>query len=206
MSISGADTMLVSGDTRPSDTEGVESVDMALFDTLARRYYASLYRYALSLTRCPDQASDLTQETMVRAFRRFGTYDRSRPFLYWLRRVAYHVFLDSLRLHRPPATVSLDALRELSDGNTPIAADVPDHTYNPEQILMHRTLEEWLDRSIRALPRDFRDALILCDVAGLSYREIAGALGCQIGTVSSRVHRARHLLRQALCKHVAVPS
>ncbi|MCS6775583.1 MAG: sigma-70 family RNA polymerase sigma factor [Chloroherpetonaceae bacterium] len=206
MSILGVDTALVSEEARLSDPNAAAPVDIALFDTLARRYYAALYRYALSLTRCPDQASDLTQETMVRAFRRFGTYDRSRPFLYWLRRVAYHVFLDNLRLHRPPATVSLDALRELPDGNAPMVADVPDHTYNPEQILMHRTLEEWLDRSIRALPRDFRDALILCDVAGLSYREIAGALGCQIGTVSSRVHRARHLLRQALCEHAAVPS
>lgn len=182
--------------SRMPDT--LSAAEVSHFDTLARRYYDPLYRYALSLTRCPEKAGDLTQDTLVRAFRRFETYDKSRPFLHWLRRVAYHVFLDGLRLNRPVATVSLDELREQNSNDIPTAPQVPDNTYNPEQLLMQHTLEEWLDRPIRALPRDFRDALMLCDVEGLSYKEIAGALGCQVGTVSSRVHRARHLLRTAI--------
>lgn len=178
--------------------ETLSPADAAHFDALARRSYEPLYRYALSLTRCPEKASDLTQDALIRAFRRFETYDKARPFLHWLRRVAYHVFLDGLRLNRPVATVSLDELQEPSGSDAPAPPQVPDNTFNPEHILMQQTLEEWLDRPIRALPRDFRDALMLCDVEGLSYKEIAGTLGCQVGTVSSRVHRARHLLRTAI--------
>jgi RNA polymerase sigma-70 factor (ECF subfamily) len=170
----------------------------ARFDDLLHTHYLRTYRFAYRLTGNRSDAEDLTQDTFIRAHRAFHCYDPQRPFERWLHRIAYRLFLDNLRRQRLPKMFSLDAFRENQRGEASISPEIPDPDSNPENIVLDAILDERLARAVRALPGAFRTAVTLCDIEGMSYEEAAEIMDCSLGTVRSRLHRGRHLLRNAL--------
>lgn len=166
----------------------------ARFDAEAVVHLRAVYNAALRLTRDPERARDLTQESMLRAFRAFDTYQTGTNARAWLLKVVYSVFVNQYHQgRRTPATESIEAL-EMQHGFEPAAPSAP--TADPWQP------EGWTEPIVRdaldRLPDDFRTAVLLVDVEELSYEEAATVMGCAVGTVRSRLFRARRLLAAAL--------
>ena len=154
----------------------------------------SLYHTALRLTRHRTEAEDVVQETFLHAFRAFDTFERGTNCRAWLFTILRHVFLNRARR----------AGREVLDGDTTwmeapggAAAEWP-ASHDPEEEYLHTVLHGDVDRALRALPLAYREAVILADLEGLTYKEVAQALGCPVGTVMSRLSRGRARLRRAL--------
>ncbi len=166
----------------------------AEFDRLVERYHKQAYNIAYRMTGNHADAEDLTQEAFVRAFRFFGNYRRDWPFDNWLYKIMSNLFVDDLR-RRPKAHVqSLDQPLDLS-GSGEVYLEIPDSGSNPERLIMSHELDERIQRALNGLPNDFRMTVILADIEGLSYEEISAAMKCSLGTVRSRLHRGRKLLR-----------
>jgi RNA polymerase sigma-70 factor (ECF subfamily) len=143
---------------------------------------------AYRLTGNEADAHDLVQEVLLRVRRGLETY-RPGSMEGWLSRITTNAFLDDVRRRKRRPTVALpeDADRVLVDRDA-----------DPEEVLASTTLSADIQAALRTLPEDFRVAVVLCDVVGLQYDEIAEDLGIPIGTVRSRIHRGRAQLREAL--------
>ena len=173
----------------------------AEFDRLVERYHKQAYNIAYRMTGNHADAEDLTQEAFVRAFRFFGNYRRDWPFDNWLYKIMSNLFVDDLR-RRPKAHLqSLDQPLDLS-GSGEVYLEIPDSASNPERMVMSHELDERIQRALNSLPNDFRMTVVLADIEGLSYEEISAAMKCSLGTVRSRLHRGRKLLRAkiAVCE------
>jgi RNA polymerase sigma factor (sigma-70 family) len=157
------------------------------WDEVVRTHSPRVYRLAYRLTGNRADAEDLTQEVFVRVFRALDTY-RPGTFEGWLHRITTNLFLDGARRR---ARIRFEALPE-------DAERVPGRERSPEQAYSDDNLDGDVQRALDALPPDFRAAVVLCDIEGLSYEEIAATLGVKLGTVRSRIHRGRTLLRDAL--------
>jgi RNA polymerase sigma factor (sigma-70 family) len=157
------------------------------WDEVVRTHSARVYRLAFRLTGNRADAEDLTQEVFVRVFRALDNY-RPGTFEGWLHRITTNLFLD---LARRRARIRFEALPE-------DAERVPGRERSPEQVFHDDNFDDDVQRALDALPPDFRAAVVLCDIEGLSYEEIAATLGIKLGTVRSRIHRGRTLLREAL--------
>jgi len=165
------------------------------WDEVVRTHSGRVYRLAYRLTGNRHDAEDLTQEVFVRVFR---SLDRYRPgtFEGWLHRITTNLFLD---LARRRQRIRFDALPE-------DAERIPGRERSPEQAYADDHLDDDVQAALDALPPDFRAAVVLCDVEGLSYEEIAATLGVKLGTVRSRIHRARGQLRDALAHRAPGPA
>ncbi len=167
------------------DTEEQEPVPD--WEEVARNYGRFLYTVAFRLSGNHDDAQDLAQEVLLRVRRGLETY-RPGSMEGWLSRITTNVFLDEVRRRRrrPQDALPADPDRVLPPAPS---ADV---------ALAERALPDDVQAAISALPDEFRVAVVLCDVAGRSYQEISDALGVPMGTVRSRIHRGRALLRNVL--------
>jgi len=166
------------------------------FDELVHRHHKQAYNIAYRMTGNHADAEDLTQEAFIRAFRFFGQYKRELPFDSWLYKIMSNVFVDTLR-RRPKAHIrSIDAPVATEDGEAMI--EIPDDSPGPEDALLSEQMDSRIQGALNSLPEDFRLAVIYADVEGLSYEEIADAMRCSIGTVRSRLHRGRKMLRERL--------
>ena len=166
----------------------------AEFDRLVERYHKQAYNIAYRMTGNHADAEDLTQEAFVRAFRFFGNYRRDWPFDNWLYKIMSNLFVDDLR-RRPKAHLqSLDQPLDLS-GSGEVYLEIPDAGANPERMVMSHELDEHIQHALNGLPNDFRMTVVLADIEGMSYEEISIAMKCSLGTVRSRLHRGRKLLR-----------
>lgn len=177
--------------------------DRAEFDILVHRCHRQAYNVAYRLTGNHADAEDLIQESFLRAYRFFDRYNREMPFENWLYRIMSRVFIDELR-KRPK--LKLQSLSQpISCGinsESDVMLEIPDSESDPEQILVSASLEENLQNALNALPDDFRVAVIMADIEGLSYEEIASAMHCSLGTVRSRLHRGRKMVRQFMNAHL----
>jgi RNA polymerase sigma-70 factor (ECF subfamily) len=174
----------------------------------ARRKFESLrfdterraYSMALQLTRNPTEAEDLVQETFLKAWRGFDSYVPGRPFLNWLLRIMQRAFLDSKRRENPVRKAeSLNAMVSPSDGEVQ-EIPIPDDARNAEEEALLAEFSEELKAALKDLPEVYRSAIVLCDIEGQSYAEIADQQNTTIGTVRSRIHRGRKLLRDIVHK------
>lgn len=182
----------------PENNLALSMQDSHTLNTLTRQNYPALYQYACRLTGNSTQAEDITQEALLRACRGFRHYDPARPFRQWLFRIAHNLYVDSIRARKMPLPVSLDAMLESDAGDSPISIEIADSSHDPQRALLEHTLDERLEQALNDLPQEFRSAIILCDMEGMSYEEVSVRLNCSIGTVRSRIHRGRKLLRRAL--------
>lgn len=166
----------------------------ARFDAECVVHLRAVHGAAWRLTRDTDRARDLTQDVMLRAFRAFDTFTPGTNARAWLLRIAYSVFVNQYHHdRRVPATQSIEAL-EMQHGFEPAAPAVaPVDPWQPEGWT-EPAIREALDR----LPGEFRTAVLLVDVEELSYEEAASVMACAVGTVRSRLFRARRLLAASL--------
>jgi RNA polymerase sigma-70 factor (ECF subfamily) len=178
--------------------------DLKRFQDMVGDTKRRAYTMALQLTRNPSDAEDLMQDTYVKAWRGFDTYMPGRPFLNWLLRIMQRAYLDARRRDNPIRKAeSLNSMVSPSDGEVqelPIADDGP----APDERVMSEEFRVALMAALDELPEVYRSAIVLCDLESLSYSEIADRQGTTIGTVRSRIHRGRRLLRDLLVKNGAV--
>ena len=160
-----------------------------MFEQLAMPLFERLYNFAHWLTQNRDDAEDLVQETYAKALKGFPSFQPGTNFKAWIFRILRNTFLNS-RTGLKAATVSLDPADE--------DADLPAEHQTPETILLERSSRETLRSAIEELPVAYREVLLLCEVEEMSYQEIASTVGIPIGTVMSRLSRARRRLRQAV--------
>jgi RNA polymerase sigma-70 factor (ECF subfamily) len=180
---------------------GDDSEVLLLFESLVRQYQEPIYRVAYRLTGNHEDAQDLVQDALIEAYQSFGRFERGTHFDRWVYRIMSNTNIDKMR-RRPKVQIeSLDAPVTLDDG-TGIERDVADETQDPERRLLQRLLEEPLQRALDALPQEFRSVVVLSDMEGMSYEEISITLKCPVGTVRSRLHRGRNLLRKMLGPHL----
>ncbi len=175
--------------------------ERAAFAELMRRYQSQVDRVLYHLA--PDWAdrADLAQEVWIRVFRNIGRLQDPSKFRGWLSRIATNLFYDELRKRkRVVSPLSLDAPRTLDDGEMDweIAGDTP----GPEEELTTREFYEQLRSAIADLPEVFRTTIILREIEGLAYEEIAEITGVSLGTVKSRIARARSRLQTQLQTYV----
>ncbi|WP_120520001.1 RNA polymerase sigma factor SigE [Arthrobacter celericrescens] len=178
--------------TTAAETTGAEQATTEWvapsWEEVVENHSAKVFRLAYRLTGNKFDAEDLTQEVFVRVFRSLenfkpGTLDG------WLHRITTNLFLDQARRK---SRIRFDALAEDAESR------LPGHEPGPEQSFELNNLDLDVQRALEELPPDFRAAVVLCDLEGLSYDEVAEALGVKLGTVRSRIHRGRTMLREKL--------
>lgn len=182
-SVTAADAVALSG-TAAFDA-GLDA--MPSWSDLVAEHADSVYRLAFRLSGNQHDAEDLTQETFMRVFRSLDRY-QAGTFEGWLHRITTNLFLDLAR-HR--SKIRMEALPE--DYDRVAGTDM-----TPEQAYSVANLDPALQQALDELSPDFRVAVVLCDVVGMSYDEIAETLGVKMGTVRSRIHRGRSQLKTAL--------
>jgi RNA polymerase sigma-70 factor (ECF subfamily) len=170
----------------------------AEFEQLVSRTQRQAYNMAYRMTGNRDDAEDLTQEAYLRAYRSFDKYDRALPFENWFFRILSNLFVDRLRRRPKQTPLSLSQSMSNAEGDDDFTLELPDEESNPEHQLMKDIVDERLQKALASMPKEFRNAVLLCDVEGLSYEEIAVAMGTSIGTVRSRIHRGRLMLRKRM--------
>jgi len=177
---------------------------LANFESLVLAHQRALYHFALRLTGNEQDAEDLFQESLLRAFRSFDRFTTGTAFDRWVFRIIYHLFVDGYR-HRRRAQVRITSLDEpIATEDSDIQREIPDVRFLPEDLALTREFRDELKIALTSLPSEFRTAVVLCDVQGLSYEEIAQIMGCSIGTVRSRIHRGRRQLRERLSPYLSV--
>lgn len=184
-------------DTLDETPAAEETPRSAEYEQLVLEHVDMLYAVALSLTRNPTDAEDLTQNTLVKALRfhekfREGTYIKA-----WLLTILRNTFINEYRRRaRRPAMVELTGAEAAPETGPERDAAVPVQGPAAEELL--ELLDDDVRNAIEALPSDFRQAVVMADLEERSYKEIADAMGCPIGTVMSRLFRGRRLLREQL--------
>jgi RNA polymerase sigma-70 factor (ECF subfamily) len=165
----------------------MESIPLT-WEEVARVYGRKIYNFAYRLTGNPDDAHDLVQEVLLRVRRGLADY-RPGSFEGWLWRITRNAFLDDVRRKKRRPTSPLPEEVDRWDRATSESAD---------SEYARISLGDDIQKALLELPVDFREAVVLCDVVGLSYQEIAHAVAVPIGTVRSRIHRGRSMLRELL--------
>ncbi|MFN8045510.1 MAG: RNA polymerase sigma factor SigE [Dermatophilaceae bacterium] len=166
------------------------------WEEVVEQHSARVYRLAYRLTGNVHDAEDLTHDVFIRVFRSLHAYQPG-TFEGWLHRITTNVFLDRMRRKQ---RIRFDALAE-------DAADrLAGRAATPEQVFAQTHLDDDIQRALDDLPPSFRAAVVLCDIEGLTYEEIADVLGIKLGTVRSRIHRGRAQLRKALAHRAPAPT
>jgi RNA polymerase sigma-70 factor (ECF subfamily) len=173
--------------------------DQDRFTDLAMEYMPQLYTAALRMTRNPADAEDLVQETYLKAYRAFDTFTEGTNLKAWLYRILTNTYINTYRAAKRRPQVSdvedvedLYLYRRLTPGNG------PDPGRSAEEEALDAFTDDEVKAAIESLPEAFRMAVLLADVEGFSYKEIAEITEVPIGTVMSRIHRGRRALQKAL--------
>lgn len=187
---------------RSQDVELVERAqrgDKKAFDLLAVKYYSRLLRLLSRFVSNPEEVEDLAQETFIKAYRALPSFRNESAFYTWLYRIGVNTAKNHFAaMGRQVPTLSMDTnFNEEDDRNvddTPLLKDMN----TPEHILMSKEIVETVANSMENLPEDLRTAITLRELEGLSYEEIATVMNCPIGTVRSRIFRAREAVAERL--------
>lgn len=165
----------------------MESIPLT-WEEVARVYGRKIYNFAYRLTGNPDDAADLVQEVLLRVRRGLEAYQPG-SFEGWLWRITRNAFLDEVRRRNRRPTAPIPEEVDRWEGASTVGADV-----EYDRV----SLGDDIQKALLRLPMEFREAVVLCDVVGLSYEEISLAVAVPIGTVRSRIHRGRRMLREIL--------
>jgi RNA polymerase sigma-70 factor (ECF subfamily) len=179
--------------------ERLKRGDATAFEELVAERSSEIYGLLFRLTESPEEARDLTQETFLRAFQSIGSFRGEADLRTWIYRIAINQARNKWRWwrrRRRDSTVSLDATS--GGSNQTLIATLAESSENPEQQTLSREREVALRTALQKLGRAYRETVILRDIEGLSYEEIATALSINVGTVKSRLARGRQELRQRL--------
>jgi RNA polymerase sigma factor (sigma-70 family) len=170
---------------------------LAGFEELAMPHLDSLYNFASWLVHDRSNAEDLVQETYLKALRGFASFQPGTNFRAWMFRILKNTFLSSRSALGRRVMVEID-----SEDDAPV---LPATSATPESLLIERSQQNALQNAIEQLPDIFREVLLLCDVEDASYREISEILSIPVGTVMSRLARARKAVRESLLSSPHAP-
>lgn len=191
--------------TREQEAAVIKAVldgDINAYELLVKEYEKNVYNLALRMVGNSEDAADMSQEAFIKAYNSLTSFRGDSKFSVWLYRIVSNVCLDYLRSRGRRQTVSLSA--ENDDGED-VEIDIADETQSPERLLDRRLTRDAVRRGLAALPPEHRQILLLREIQGLSYDEIADALGIEAGTVKSRIFRARKKLCAFLIKDGNIP-
>ena len=179
--------------------EKLKAGDAEAFDTLVNRYGGHVYGLLLRITNDPEEASDLTQDTFLRALKGIGKFRGESGIRTWLFRIAINQSRNRFRWwkrRKKDKTVSIDA--RVGDTEMAYSDGISDTAPSPEDDVIGKERHQRLLDAINELPETYKEAVVLCDVEGLSYEEISTVLEISMGTVKSRIARGRSELRSRL--------
>ena len=191
--------------TREQEAAVIQAVldgDINAYELLVKEYEKNVYNLALRMVGNSEDAADMSQEAFIKAYNSLTSFRGDSRFSVWLYRIVSNVCLDYLRSRGRRQTVSLST--ENDDGED-VEIDIADETQSPERLLDRRLTRDAVRRGLAALPPEHRQILLLREIQGLSYDEIADALGIEAGTVKSRIFRARKKLCAFLIKDGNIP-
>jgi RNA polymerase sigma-70 factor (ECF subfamily) len=190
--------MLKTEQTLPDDDliNRSKAGDLDAFNRLVERYQNDVYNLALRMTSSPHSAEDVAQDTFISAFRNIERF-REGNFRAWLLRIASNASLDELRRRKRKGGYSLDEMMDAPDSTF----EVQEEGRGPEAEAEAKELEALIQSGLSTLPDDQRLAIVLRDIQGLSYEEVAEAMKSSVGTVKSRISRGRSRLRDYLRRH-----
>jgi len=165
------------------------------FEKAVVPYMSAMYNFALRMTANEEDAQDLVQETLLKAYRFFDSFEKGTNCKAWLFRILKNSFINKYRkTSKEPNKIDYDEVKEFFNS-------VKDDTVDPNDLesqLFGELLDDEITAALQSIPPDFRTVVILCDMEGMTYEEIADTVGCPVGTVRSRLHRGRNLLKDAL--------
>ena len=168
------------------------------FERQALVHVDALYGAAYRLTRTARDAEDLVQDSLLRAYRFWDSFEQDSNCKAWLLRIVTNTFINEYQRRKRTREV-LDAATAEQEATDGVLVDQRAHAHaTPERALLDRSVSDDVQRALDALPDDFRTAVVLCDVQGMSYKEIAEIMQTPVGTVMSRLFRGRKLLANAL--------
>jgi len=170
--------------------------DVHAFDTLVRAHYSLAYNVAYRLLSDADAASDATQAAFVRAFRSIHSFRHSAAFSTWLYRIVTNVSLDLIR-QRDRAAQSLTLLGDEGDDGQQ-EREIPDESGDPLAAAERAEVQQVVQAALRRMNPDHRAVVVLYDLQGFSYEEVSQILNLPLGTVKSRLNRARHALKEEI--------
>ena len=174
-------------------------LDKTSFEQAAWPHRASLYGLALRMARRRDVAEDLVQDTYVRAYRAFHTFEPGTNVRAWLFQILRHLFINRYRAERARGgDLEFATIESVAEDRIEPSVTTEGRGADPESIAMRDILPDALQSALDELPRAFREAVELAWLEELSYQEIAERLGIPIGTVMSRIHRGRRILQDRL--------
>ncbi|MBL8065788.1 MAG: sigma-70 family RNA polymerase sigma factor [Chthonomonadaceae bacterium] len=177
------------------------------FGEAMAKSYRKVFNLAYRLAGNRSEAEDLTQEAFYRAYRNFAHYQGDRPFENWIFRIVTRLYLDLKRTkRRRVSTVSYDAPLQTDGIDTHVYFETADDAPSPEQRLLDKGMDERMEWSLSQLTKEQRDLIVLADVQGVSYKEIAERLNAPVGTVRSRLHRAHKALKSWFERYGSKPS
>lgn len=179
-----------------------QSGDRAAFDELMLRYQARIFSAALRLLGDFEDAQEVAQDTFVRAYRGIGGFRLRSSFYTWLYRILLNCSINRRKARGREAGFHVESLdRATGEEGGGFRREPVDDRHNPEQELERRELARQIETCLARLSHDHAAVVVLRDVQGMSYEEIAAILGCSVGTVKSRLHRARVELRMLLQRY-----
>jgi RNA polymerase sigma-70 factor (ECF subfamily) len=170
------------------------------FEATALPHLDALYGTAYRLARNPRDAEDLVQEALLRAYRFWETFEKDSNCKAWLLRILTNTFINEYQRKRRQREVLDAATAEQSATDGVLIHEGAQTQKSPEGVMLERSVSDDVQRALDALPADFRTAVVLCDVEGMAYKEIAEIMDCPVGTVMSRLFRGRRLLQQSLAQ------
>lgn len=170
--------------------------DMAAFEALIIQHEKIVYNVALRMMNQSEDAKDISQEVFLKAYRNIANFDERSTFSTWIYRITVNTCIDEMRKRKGKQTVSLDNELEGEEGSW--KKEIPDSGVTPEESLLRKEEQKEIEMALETISEDYKTVFILRDIRGLSYEEIAEISGLALGTVKSRISRARNRLREAI--------
>ena len=175
--------------------------DRAAFNEIVLRYKSKVYNYIHRMVASASDAEDLTQETFVRAYVSIHSFQSRASLNTWLFRIATNQCIDYSRRNKKAQGMTTSLSQE-NDDEDETQRDIPDVAFDPQRLLLNKELGTQLETALRELPEKLRTVVLLYDIEGLAYEEIAAIVACPLGTVKSRLFNARNALRTRLSPYL----
>ncbi|OPX90749.1 MAG: ECF RNA polymerase sigma factor SigE [Pelotomaculum sp. PtaB.Bin104] len=171
--------------------------DLSAFEELVRIHQNRVYALCLQLSGSGEDAQDLAQEAFIRAFKAIETFRNEADFGTWLHRITVNVWLNTRRKNGGRQLMSLDEPYKSEDGSE-VRHEVADEGSDPQQVLEDKEFRGLVRLALMGLSEEHRAVLVLREIEGYSYEEVSSMLGCSLGTVKSRLSRAREVMRRKM--------
>ncbi len=172
--------------------------DMAAFEMLVEQHEKIVYNVTLRMMNHSEDAKDISQEVWVKAFRSIANFDERSAFSTWIYRIAVNTCIDEMRKRKGKQSFSLD--QELEDEEGTWKYEVADDGETPEESLLRKETKNEIILALETISEDYKTVFVLRDMQGLSYDEIAEITGLALGTVKSRISRARNYIKEEIFK------